>query len=455
MTRQQWGSKFIISSLIASAFVGGWWLAGQRKHREELVQLADQPKSQQHSISKDKIVVTAEPVVVRSLQRSIEAVGTLHGFEELTLSSKVEGRVLKIHHDLANIVRPGDILLELDSTDAKLAVEQAEKGVEAELAKWGFTKVPLENEDLSTLPIVVSARLRFELAQSRLQRMLPLQQTNSIAAEDLEQAKSDARIMESDWKNQLLMANSAAAVARLRQADLSVAHQRLRDCEIRVPTPTMVDNPVDQVYTVSERTVSEGSFLRLGTEVFKLVLGKTLKLRLSVPESFSAKVEVGQYVEVVTISSPQATIGKVTRISPAIDRSTRSFLVEAEVPNDNGVLKPGSFAKAKIQIGSLSQAITIPLAGLYSFAGINKMFVIEAGNAREIKVTIGEQTNDWVEISSPELPANAMVVTSGQRMLSDGLAIAIRGASQSTSQKDIPRENTTAMESQLEGEFKR
>ena len=86
--------------------------------------------------------------------------------------------------------------------------------------------------------------------------MLPLEQTRSISADDLEQAKSETRIAESEWKNQLLLANSAAANARLKAADVQVAQQRLLDCQILVPTPTLTENSLPPMYTVSERPVS-------------------------------------------------------------------------------------------------------------------------------------------------------------------------------------------------------
>lgn len=377
----------------------------------------------------DAIVVTAEPVRIREIQRTVDAVGTLHGFEELTISSKLEGRVARILHDLSSVVKPGELLLQLDETDAKLSVEQAERSLQAELSKWGFKSVPQEQDDLSGLPMVVSSKLKFDLSKSRLDRMLPLQASQSISVDDLEQAKSDTRVFESEWKNQLLMAQSAAATARLRAADLAIAQQRLLDCEIRVPTPSLSDRPDEHQYTVSERLVSEGTLLRPGTELFRLVLGSTLKLRLSIPESHSSKIEVGQRVTVSTTSMGEPRDGRVAKISPAIDRATRTFIVEVEVPNEDRRCKPGSFAKASILVGTAEPALTIPMSGLYSLAGVNKLFLIDGGTAREHEVTLGEQTRDWVEITSPSLSPNARVVTSGQRMLSEGVPIVERAIS--------------------------
>lgn len=397
---------------------GAYWMArASESHKLHLEAAASSLEGS------DGIVVTAGNVVVRPVKRTINAVGTLHAFEELVLSSKVEGRVLKIHHDLSSVVKPGDVLLELDDTDALLTVQQMQRSLQAELAKWGFQGIPSEQEDLDVLPNVVSAKLRYELARSRLGRMQPLRATNSISEEEFEQVKSDARVLESEWKNQQLSAKSAAAMARLRAAELAIAEQRLSDCKIRVPNPTIIDRADQPIYMISERMVAEGSMLRTGTEVFRLVLGRTLKLRLSIPESFVNQVHAGQPVTITTQSIIQPTMGTVSKISPSVDRTTRTFLVEVEVPNESGQLKPGSFAKASILVGESEQSITVPASAIYSLAGIQKIFLIQDGIAKEHHVQLGEQTRDWVEIISPKIAPDARVVTSGQRLLSTGIRV--------------------------------
>jgi len=140
--------------VVALSFLAGRFWIGER-HREPLVAL-NEDGSASSLYRGDAVVVTAEQVAMRPIQRTVDAVGTLHGFEELTVSSKVEGRVVRIHHDLSSVVKPGDILLELDATDTRLAVDQAERSLQAELAKWSFELVPDEGYDLSQLPMVVS-----------------------------------------------------------------------------------------------------------------------------------------------------------------------------------------------------------------------------------------------------------------------------------------------------------
>ena len=388
------------------------------------------------------LVVTAGSAVSRPVDRKVQAVGTLNGFEEVVVSSKVEGRVLRIHHDLAATVKPGDLLLELDPIDAELAVQQAEKMLQTELTKWGFSEVPEVQADLTNLPSVVSARLRYEHAASRLARMRPLHASNAISVDDMEQMRSDTSVLESDWRNQLLLANSAVATARLRAAELAIAKQRLSDCQIRVPFPTITEKSQEEYYSITERLVSEGTLLRPGTEVFRLVLGRSLKLRLAVPEVNAGKVRVGQRVTVQVASTPDLQPGTVTTISPAIDRRSRTFLVEVTLPNESGVCKPGGFAKADIFVEGNSEALMVPMESVYSLAGNHKIFLMENGIAKEYKVTLGIQDDTWVEIASPDIPVGARVITSGQRLLSEGIPVVERsGAPEADSSNAVNSNN--------------
>jgi len=315
--RQSWKPWLWIAGCLLS-FLAGRFLLPASHHAEERLSIA---KSNHHHTPGDAIVVTTEPVTTRTLDRTVEAVGTLYGFEEVEISSKLDGTVAKIHYDLSSVVKPGDVLLELDSTDASLALDQAQRSLQAELSKCGFASVPDESYDRNQLPMVVSAKLRLDLARSRLERMLPLELTRSISADDLEQAKSETRIAESEWKNQLLLANSAAANARLKAADLAIAMQRLKDCQICVPNPTLTESDMPALYTVSERMVSEGTHVRPSSVVFRIVLGRTLKLRLSIPEVHASSLAIDQRVQITTSASSEFQWGRVAKISPAIDRA--------------------------------------------------------------------------------------------------------------------------------------
>ena len=81
----------------------------------------------------------------------------------------------------------------------------------------------------------------------------------------------------------------------------------------------------------------------------------------------------------------------------------------------------------------------MPSSSVYSLAGIQKIFIVDGDVVREHHVTLGEQTKEWVEILSPVLNPGMRVVTSGQRLLSDGIAVTERSTDDFSTNLDSTR----------------
>ncbi|MGN6545110.1 MAG: efflux RND transporter periplasmic adaptor subunit [Aureliella sp.] len=422
----------------------GYWVATYRSEEDTRIKLppAESGPKAGAQAGGEVVAVTAAPLVRRHIERAIDAVGTLHGYDELALKTKISGRVSKIYHDFADRVAPGALLLEIDPTDSLLAVEQAKRSLNSELAKWGFQEVPEPNADLSQLPTVVSAKVRLDWNKSQLARLNTLQSRGSVTAEEIEQAKTNALVAESDYANQLLLARAGAANAQLKKAELDIAEQQLRETKIYVPQRDELGPLKSAQYTITDRYVTEGAWLAAGTELFRLVIDETLKLRLSIAEKHSRSVKIGQRVEVSTLTAGEPVVGRVARIGPAVDPQTRTFQIEAEVPNEDGVLKTGGFAKARIVVADQSSADTVPTAALVTFAGVHKVFVLRGDHVAEHKVKLGEQTSEWVELIDSNLPENAQVIVSGQSQLADGSRVRLRGA-ESSPASESPEADTS------------
>jgi RND family efflux transporter MFP subunit len=426
-----WGAVVLLVPAAVWLFAGGGWGKDTREALPDPEPAADRDPN--------AVVVTVEPVTFRPVQRAVEAMGTLHGYEEVTLSAKVEGQVRRVLHDVAARVRPGDLLVEINPTDHELAVQQAERALEVELARLGLKEPPGGKFDEATVPTVVQALARMENAQARLARMRRLAATRVVSAEEMENATSDQRTAQAEHANQILIARSGLAMIRMKQSALAVAKQQLTDTQVRVPTPTLpVPGAAEGVtYCVSRRAVSEGTLVRPGTEVCKLVITQTLKLRVPVPERFSGEVRPGQKAEVTTAAFPRPFPGTVSRVNPAVETATRTFEVEIEVPNPTGELKPGNFARAAIHTRLDAEAATVPLSAVVRFAGVTKLFLAENGRAREVPVTLGVQTTDWVEIAAPALPRGGRVITTGQTALARDTPLAVRAPIQPASRQGV------------------
>jgi RND family efflux transporter MFP subunit len=419
----------MLAALVASVIASGC-----NREREQL------PPSTSANAADSSVKVTVQPITFRRVQRRVGVVGTLHGYEEISLGAKVQGRVKKITHDVSDRVKPGETLLEVEPTDYQLSLRQAQRALQVEVAKLGLADLPTANSDLTHIPTVVQAQLRRDNAEKRLDRSKMLVAKKASPEEELTEKMSEFRVAQAEYDNQVLVARAGIANIQVKQEALAIARQQLQDTLIRVPEPSQPVPGLEKgvTYAVTARPVSEGSYVMPGTEVFKIVIEQPLKFRGRVPERRSGEVRLGQKAEVFTAAFERAFPGEVTRINPSIDTQTRAFEVEILVPNTQGDLNPGGFAKTAILTGIDEHAATVPLEALVRFAGVTKIFLAVDGHAREVQVTLGMQDSNWVEIATPKLPEDGLVVTSGQTVIANGTAVAVREAATPSTQVAEP-----------------
>ena len=198
-------------------------LGGCSGEREKLPPLA-----KTDSTDASAIKVTAQPVAFRPVQRRVGVVGTLHGYEEISLGAKIQGRVRKITHDVSDRVHPGEILLEIDPTDYQLNLRQAQRALQVELAKLGLSELPGSNVDITHIPTVVQARLRRENAEKRLERSKTLVARKAVPEEDLSDKTSEFRVAQAEYDNQVLVARAGIASIHVKQEALPMPSNSLK-----------------------------------------------------------------------------------------------------------------------------------------------------------------------------------------------------------------------------------
>jgi RND family efflux transporter MFP subunit len=135
--------------------------------------------------------------------------------------------------------------------------------------------------------------------------------------------------------------------------------------------------------------------------VVVLVRIHPLRLRLAVPERDSGALRVGQTVRLTVEGDTREFTGRLVRISPAISEDNRTLMVEAEVPNQGGELRPGAFARAAIMVEEARQAkptVLVPASAVVTFAGVERVIGVEAGRAREREVKTGRRAGELIEV---------------------------------------------------------
>src|SRR5438477_551727 len=138
-------------------------------------------------------------------------------------------------------------------------------------------------------------------------------------------------------------------------ASRGLAQRNLRDATIRAPFDGYV----------AERLVSQGQYVQTQAPVMRIVRLQPLKIAAEVPEKFAPWIQTGREIAVRVDAFPtEVFAGTVVRISPSVNLRSRAFAIEGEVPNPDGRLKPGTFARVQINTDRVERAVTIPVGAV-------------------------------------------------------------------------------------------
>ena len=114
-----------------------------------------------------------------------------------------------------------------------------------------------------------------------------------------------------------------------------------------------------------------------------------IRMRIEAPERMAPWVKTDQFADVSLEAFPNRTFrGKIWRISPTVEQSKRTFIVEALIENPNALLKPGSYAKARIHTDKLDTIRLVPTLAINYVFGSNKVYVVKGDviEARDVKI---------------------------------------------------------------------
>ena len=188
---------------------------------------------------------------------------------------------------------------------------------------------------------------------------------------------------------------------------------------------TTLLSPIDGVITA--RNYDAGDMYAMAAPIFTVEQIKPVKLLVAVSESDYSKVKKGDRVTVKADAFQDLTFdGKVERIYPTVDPTTRTFNVEVVIPNNYSTLRPGMFVRVIINFGS-NNNVVIPDVAVVKQQGSGERFVYvlnEDGTVSYTKVELGRRMGAEFEVLSG-LKDSAIVVTGGQIRLKDGIQVTV------------------------------
>lgn len=313
--------------------------------------------------------VTAMVTKAQDWVPTIEAIGFIEPNQGVTLSTELAGTIDAITFESGKPVKADQLLLRLDST-----VERAN---------------------------LRASQAKLPAAKAKFDRFQNLYKTSSISKEQLDEAEAAYRSLEADIES------LKATIARR---------------EVRAPFSGVV----------GLRNVFLGQYLQPGTDIVRLEDTSVMRLRFTVPQTDISKIKLGQTIKINVDAYPQTQFdGHITAIEPAVNFQSGLIQVQADIPNNDGQLRSGMFARASIILPTVKDQIVIPQSAIsFTLYGQN-VYVLKEGEetdkegnkvkvlrAKQVVVKAGERRGNDVHVLSG-IQAGDQIVLSGQVRLSN------------------------------------
>ncbi len=251
--------------------------------------------------------------------------------------------------------------------------------------------------------------------------------------EQYQQAVSDYKIKKLTYERLAKVWNESPDVIAKQDVDVAEASyqgaKHLMEQRVVMRDYTKVRAPYDGIVTA--RFADPGALIQIATSsatsaipLFTIMDLNTVRIYANVPQDDSPWIVPGKTAATVKVTElpGRSFTGTVTRSTLALDPSTRSLLVEVDLPNPDHALRPGTFAEVSLGLREIPQALVVPPQAVISTPKGKSLFIVEEGKAKSVTVQTGITDGRWMEITSG-LRGDEEVVAVGKRRLLEGMPV--------------------------------
>ena len=336
------------------------------------------------------VPVTADKAVARDIPVTLQVVGRAEAFESVAMKSRVDGQVAAVLFTEGQHVNQGDVLIRLDPTDFATRLQQAEATAARDEA--------------------LIAKMRADAA-----RYTALKERNFVSEEKVNDIRT----------------NEAAAAANLRasKAAVEVARLQLSYATIRAPITGIVGS----------RLVFPGSAVK-ANDVTVAVVNRVrpLLVNFAVPEKHLPQLRAARQAGTLKVDvtqtgdTSQRFEGTVRFIDNAVDTSTGTILLKAELPNRDETLTPGQFLNVSLLLDTLRQAVTVPSRAVQQGADGNFLYAVKDDSSVEMRRVETLASEEDVTAVRGAIQIGETIVTDGHLRLTPGAKVRVKEVSSSS-----------------------
>jgi RND family efflux transporter MFP subunit len=318
------------------------------------------------------IPISVEDVKNQSIQQYINTTGTAKATSETTLSTETAG-------------------------DYKLAINPA-TGRPFKLGdrvKAGQVIVRLEDKEYEIGIALETKKLNLEISDQEYEKQKSLYEKGGVTLRELRNSEVSKINAQNDYESAMLKLEKMSVVAPI--------------------SGVIVDLPY---YT-------PGTKINSGQSVVSLMSYEKMYMDFNLPEKTISDIQLGQQVLVTSYTLENDTLmGIISELSPAISTETRTFKGKLTIDNPKLLLRPGMFVKADIITASKDSTIVIPKDIILSSNRGKSVYVVDRSNARERRITLGIENQDYVEVIDG-LSVNDQLVVKGYETLRNGSKVKV------------------------------
>jgi len=349
--------------------------------KNDAAKASESPKAQSAAVTLEFAPNDIATVLLQPLVRSIALSGSLAPVTQALVKSTVAGAVRQVMVREGEAVQQGAVIAEIDTTDARSRLAAAQ----AELAE---------------------RRTRLTIAQRNRDTNLALLQQNFISQIAYDQLLSTYQGTE--------------AAVQGAEAQVVLARKAIDDAVVRAPISGRI----------AKRMVNGGERIAPEGPIVSIVDLSRLELEATVPASDTPHISPGQVVHFrVDGFGDRQFEGRLERINPIAEASSRAIKVFVSVRNSDGALRGGMFADGTVTVSQSVATPVIPSSAIFEEAGQNYVFAIEAGKLAKLAVRTGQkdEASGMVEVASG-LTAGTPVVRIRMNGLKAGAPAVLRPA---------------------------
>lgn len=380
-------SILLLLGLLAGAvFYVGW---APRNARIQMIE------AEAKSNAEERLAVTTTRVKMSKPVREIVLPGNVGAIGETPIYARAEGYIVTRKVDIGDVVKKGDLLVEIDSPELDQQLRTAKARLEQ-----------LRASALQVKAAIDQAKATAKLAEVNFGRSKELVESGIVAKADLDEKTA--------------VFDSRKADVKAQEANLQAADEAIRAQTAEVARVTQlfdfkrVTAPWDGIIT--QRNCAIGnlitpSAIAAGRDLFRLSDMSKLRVFVNVPQSNIGDIKVGQKAVVKVPELRASLTGSVIRTSNALENQSRTLLAEVNVVNPGRTMLPGMYTQVAIETSSARQLILVPGDTIVTRAEGIFVAVVGAGNKIQFrKIEVGRDFGTEVEAVSGLSEGDQVVV---------------------------------------------